>query len=357
MAGINVIESTKTGNAGTAVIPSVTYSTYCQIKAGNASLEARTNIRWYQASGAASAITPLSNGAFTALSTTAWTVVQQNAITSPADAAFAAIEIEWRHTVTTTVGMFVNVDTVVFARTNQAAWGPGGSSTNIKWVVERSEDLGGSWYPIWGGNYDNPIASKSPSDIRVRIRDRAAQLGEFGQQVFYRVYAIGFDSNGQPVYSLPTLIDPTNSQYIVSETGFIRDPWDPTWDQPLHIMAYPRKFSVQGDMYAAQGAVAGKVVYDTSPVTEVINFEVWQDTMDLNLKLQTILLSKRILHIQTGLGPKWYVQPFGDITIEQLRAAPPIGQFNDKAIRWFQKYTFSAVAIQPPDFVSYASIF
>lgn len=357
MAGASIIESTKTGLLGIPVTASVTYSTLCQIKAGQASCEARTNIRWYKSDGTASAVTPLSSGTFTALSTSAWTAVLQNAVTSPSDAAFAAVEIEWRHTVTSVVGHFINVDTVVFARTNQAAWGPGSGSTNIKWVVERSEDLGASWYPIWGGSYNSPITSKSPSDIRVRIRDRAAQLGEFGQQVFYRVYAIGYDTNGLPVYSLPTLVDPNNSQYIVTDSGFIRDPYDPQWDQPLHIIAYPRKFSVQGEMYAAQGSVAGKVVYDTSPVTEVIDFQVWQDTMDLNLKLQTILLSKRMLHVQTGLGPKWYLQPFGDITIEQVKASPPLGLFTDKAVRWFQRYSFSAVAIQPPDFVNYASTF
>lgn len=348
MAGISVIETTEQ----VGVTPSVTYSTLSQMKAGNASLEARTNIRWYQASHAASAITPVSNGSFTALSTTAWTPVLLNAATSPADAAFGAVEVEWRHTVTTTVGMFINVDNIVFSRSNQAAWGPGGASTNIKFVIERSVDNGLSWEAVWGQNYDNPVPARSQSDTRVIIRDRATQLNN--PRVMYRCYAIGYDTNNLAVYSLPTITAAGACPAVVTATGFMRVPESTFWDSTLWVESYQRTYALGGEPYAPQGSDYGVVQYDTAPQVETVDYTVWCiGTNALNF-LVGMLMLKNTLMIQLAVNIVRYVRPVGDISIVPVKAAPVLEDalINTASVRVVNKVSFRAVTIQSPNFVT-----
>lgn len=346
MAGISVIEQTEE----VAATASQTYSVLTAIKAGNASLEARTNIRWYQASHAASAITPVSNGTFTALSTTAWTSVLLNAASSPADAAFARVEIEWRHTATTTVGMFVNVDNTVFSRSTQAAWGPGGASTNIKFVIERSIDGGFSWEAVWGQNYDNPVAARSQSDTRVIIQDRAVPLNN--PVIVYRCYAIGYDTNNLPVYSLATITAIGSCPPVEAETGFIRMPEQNFWDGTFHVDSYNRGYSLGGETYAPQGSDYGVVQYDTGPQVEKIDYVVWCDgTTPLN-NLINLLMAKTTLYVQLAINSVRYIRPVGDAQVTQVRAAPVQGQLLTSKVRFLHKVQFSAVTIQPPAYVT-----
>jgi hypothetical protein len=344
VAGISVIETTEQ----VAVTPSVTYSTLTQMKAGNASLEGRTNIRWYQASHAASAITPVSNGAFTALSTTAWTPVLLNAVTSPADAAFGAVEIEWRHTVTTTVGMFINVDNTVLSRSTQAAWGPGGATTNIKFVIERSADGGSSWEAVWGQNYDNPAPARSQSDTRIIIRDRATPLNN--ATLRYRCYAIGYDTNNLPVYSLATVTTAGTVPPVLSTTGFMREPENTFWDGPLQIDSYSRGYALGGEPFAPQGSDYGMVQYDTSPMVETIDYTIWCiGSTALNLLLNQLMLRKTLL-VQLALNSVRYIRPMGDATFVQVLAAPL--STDVAAVRSVHKVTFRAVTIQPPNYIT-----
>jgi hypothetical protein len=300
VAGISVIETTEQ----VAVTPSVTYSTLTQMKAGNASLEGRTNIRWYQASHAASAITPVSNGAFTALSTTAWTPVLLNAVTSPADAAFGAVEIEWRHTVTTTVGMFINVD--------------------------------------------NPAPARSQSDTRIIIRDRATPLNN--ATLRYRCYAIGYDTNNLPVYSLATVTTAGTVPPVLSTTGFMREPENTFWDGPLQIDSYSRGYALGGEPFAPQGSDYGMVQYDTSPMVETIDYTIWCiGSTALNLLLNQLMLRKTLL-VQLALNSVRYIRPMGDATFVQVLAAPL--STDVAAVRSVHKVTFRAVTIQPPNYIT-----
>jgi hypothetical protein len=347
MAGVEVIVTTKTGNAGVVVAPSLTYSVLFQAKASVASLEAQANIRWYKADGALSAVTPLSSGTYTALSNTAWTAVLLNAATSPSDAAFAAVEIRWRHTVTTVVGQYVNIDNIVISRSTQAAWGPGGASTNIKFVIERSLD-GVSWEPVWGQNYDIPVPARSQSDTRVIIRDRAVQLNNAFLR--YRCYAIGYDASNNPVYSLPTVVATGSVPPVLAKTGFIRYPDNPFWDGQFWVDSYSRTYNIGGETYAPQGSDYGIVQYDTGPQVETIEYTAFAiGTTPLN-NLINLLMMKRTIFVQLAINSVRYIRPVGDATVVQVRASPLSTDI--AAVRTVHKVSFRAITLQPPTYVS-----
>jgi hypothetical protein len=345
MAGPTVVISTKTGLNGIPVTPAATYSVLCYAKASVASLQLQTNILWFKSDGTAST-TPRTSGTLTALVTTAFTAVLLNAATSPADAAFAAVEIVWQHTTTTTVGMYVNVDNIVFSRSTQAAWGPGSGSTNIKFVIEHSFDGGVSWEPVWGQNYDNPVPSRSPSDIRVVIRDRAVQLNKV--DALYRCYAIGVDANGLPVYSLPT-VTPV-APPVTATTGFLRMPEDDYYDGTLQVDSYTRTYAMGGQSFAPQGAIYGVVQYDTAPQVETIEYTVWCIDGNATNRLINLLQMKRTLCIQLATNSVRYIRPIGDFSLTPVRAAPRIDEV--AAVRTVNKCTFRAVSLQPPTYVS-----
>jgi hypothetical protein len=127
--------STPTGLSGKPVEPLTEYTVLATVRSATVLRQVRVNILWYKSDGSASA-TPVSNGVLLASATATDTDLVTTA-TSPADAAFAAIEVEAQGVVVGELHLF---DALSLAPGDSTEWARGGIAADTTFTVWRTDD-------------------------------------------------------------------------------------------------------------------------------------------------------------------------------------------------------------------------
>lgn len=149
--------TTPTGLNGIAVLPSTQYTVLASFRSAVSARATKVQVFWYKANGTAST-TPSSTSSTVNDTTSSW-VQPLLTVTSPADAAFAAVVVF----VTATGGAteLHYVDQISLAPGAGTTWFRGGLVQAMATaIVERSSDSGVTWSIVRGGSSIAPPASQ-----------------------------------------------------------------------------------------------------------------------------------------------------------------------------------------------------
>jgi len=138
----NTSATTPTGASGVAVLPSTAYIALADFRTAVSVRACKVAIFWYKANGAASDIRASDTSATVNDSTSAWTQASM-AVTSPSDAAFAALVVT---VVSNGAGSELHyVDQISLAPGTSTTWSRGGLLTTTYMLFEYSDDSGTTW--------------------------------------------------------------------------------------------------------------------------------------------------------------------------------------------------------------------
>lgn len=318
-----------------AVTPSIAYSAIATVNnQAAASRTGKLGIRWYKADNTASAITVLSQGSGVTLGFNTDTAVTVQNVTSPADAAFAALEFEWT---TSVVGDLIRIDDVAMASAATISWSPSGNAFDISFVLERSLDQV-TWTPVWGMSKLAPHTSDSGAVSQVTIVDRAVPLGT--STVYYRAYAISKFSSA-PIWSA---LATNNIPGMDPIKWFLRR--TTRADKDVRVIA--NQFSIdqasQHEVVEAEGQLTPIVNSSGSPKTQTINVSLMSlDKLTFENTIDA-LAADETLYIQTNLdGYGYYVRVVDSVKRSQRRAANVNGGFSN--VRNVFDISFAAVVV------------
>lgn len=279
-------------------------------------LSLRLAMAWYQNDGSTpSAITARSvQGAFTAMTYDGvYGELVYEDIAAPADALYVYPQVDIR-------GPFAasaHLDRLAFAEAEFATWSPGSVIERIYFIVERSEDGGDTWLPVYGysrelaGEDQDPVASENT------IADRASANGIVGIQ--YQAYAVAVSADGE-IFSLPNRN--TDAPNVKATQWWLRDLDDPTLDVAVLVPEASRSWGATLTEWEQQGAEYPKVRYSTLPDKNKLNFSCMVLDSSSYLKVKALLHKKVPLIVQSNLdGMKWYVEVVSEVSETPVRAS------------------------------------
>lgn len=317
------------------VAPGIAYSAIATLNNHAATNRtAKLGIRWYKADNSASALTVISQGAGVVLTPGVDTAVNVLNVASPADAAFAAIEIEWT---VAAVGDIIYADDVAIASTSSISWSPAGNAFDISFVLERSVD-GINWTPVWGASKTAPHASDTGAVSQVVLLDRIAPLGT--ALIYYRAYAISkFSSN--PTWSALASI---NIPGINPMKWWLRRTSVVGRDVRIMAGSFSGDTNLHHEVIEPEGRTNPMVGKSAAPKTDTLSISLMsldKATFDLTMEA---LKADETLYLQTNLdGNGFYLCPVESLKREQRRATAPAGSAGN--MRNLYSISFSAVVV------------
>jgi hypothetical protein len=317
-----------------AVAPSIQYSAICTVQNKVAtSRTGKLGIRWYKADNSPSAITVISQGTGVTLGQNTDTFVSVQGVTSPSDAAFAALEFEWT---TSAVGDVLWIDDVAFASTASISWSPSGQNFDISFVLERSTDQV-TWVPVWGMSKASPKVSDSGAVTQATTVDRAVPLGT--GTIFYRAYAISkFTTNptwsGLASNSIPGM-DPAKSWIRRTSRS----------DHDVRVVTNQLSISkdLKHEVVEAEAQLTPIVNFSNTPKTETISISLMSlDKASFEL-INEALSADETLYLQTNLDGYGYYIRLVDAYQRSQRRSVAGGGFS--TVRNVFDISFSAVVV------------
>lgn len=322
-----------------AVTAGVAYSAIATLtNNAAASRTAKLGIRWHQAGGAASAITAINQGAGTACPSGVATGVKVENVTAPADAAFAAIEIEWT---TSVIDDIVLVDDVAMASATTISWSPSGGAFDISFVLEHSSD-GVTWDSVWGCSQDSPHVSDSGAVSQVIVDDRSCPLSV--QTLYYRAYAVSNFSTS-PIWSA---LATTSVAGMKPETWWLRRPEQTTaYDIKIAAVEFSRDMQLNRELFSPEGASYPVVSYGSAPDVEFVNISIMTKDPITHDAVMDAIRSPETLFIHSNLENEqgYYVRPVDSVKRTQRRAAASNAY---SAVRHLNTVSFTAAIVEKP---------
>lgn len=321
------------------VSPSTVYSAVFDAICNVAGRNVKCGIRWYTAGGAA-ATTPLHQGSAVGMSIVSYVTASCQNVTSPANAAFASIEVEWTTSVAGTD--IVNVKNVAFAAAASIAWSPTGNNFDVSFSLEKSLD-GENWEAVWGMSQNNP----RPSDIGVLTEvsgsDRSAFLGVDGVQ--YRAYAVTKFSTA-PLWS---------SVVVQSLAPMTIDGWRlrHTTDEEMDIVGQPiNRFSyssqLNNEIVPPEGLDFPVVISNDQPNVSKISFVLILTNQAAMEKALASLRSAETLYVQTNrAGMGYYFKPTGAFRYDGRPRVPDLVDTPYATVGTYYELDVEGVEVKP----------
>lgn len=321
-----------------AVTPAVVYSACATLtNAASTSRTAKIGIRWYKSDGSAST-TPLTQGSGTACPNNTPTVITVSGATAPADAAWAAIELEWT---TSVVDDIMYADNVAFASAASISWSPASGGFDIHFALEHSHD-NETWTPVWACAQDDPHASDVGAVSQISLDDRSCPLGV--ETIYYRAWAIS-NLTTAPVWSS---VATGSVSGMKPAKWWLRRPEQTTADSDVRVITPDFSSTVQlnRDVQTPDGATHPVVSYSAAPDAEVVELKITsldQETYDAVLEA---LKSSETLYLHSNVpGQSCYLRAVDSIRKTMRRAQPTLSTM-------VQRHMFeieaSAVVVKDP---------
>ena len=318
------------------VAPGIPYSAIATItNLSGANRTAKLGLRWYKADNSASALTVITQGAGVVLPNGVATPVNVLAANSPADAAFAVVEVEWT---VSAVGDLLLVDDVAVASTTSISWSPGGNAVDISFVLERSTD-GTNWVPVWGASKTAPRASDTGGVSQAVIVDRAAPLGT--AVIMYRAYAISKFSSS-PTWSTLAAVTIGGMNPI---KWFLRRTSVANRDVAVKVNSISISTDLKREIFEPEGRVYAMVGFSNLPNTEIVDVQLMSlDKTSFELIMEA-LKAEETLYLQTNLdGYGYYIRTTDSVSRTQKRAAAAAG--NPSNMRNLYSISFNAAIVE-----------
>lgn len=302
--------TTPTGTSGFPVTPGKPWQALANFRSAVTARSCTIQVLWYQASGAASAIRASDTSAGVNDTTTGWTQAAL-AVTSPADAAFAAVVVSVAAAVANEVHYVDNID---LGPGSNAVWTRGGLVGSTTVAILRSD---GTY--VRGATPTTPTAIVGPSQSVV-VNDYEAALN----QAYTYTAVVSAVVGGSTISSAASA--PSASATTTSRFAWLAVPGVPASNLQLWIAKFdPTTRSV------SQGITAGignPTEFITSDVYRKRHGKLTLSTLDMATRdtLQALLLSGNVLLLQRPSpdpavpGLQLYFLPVGDVTEDKFSA-------------------------------------
>jgi hypothetical protein len=296
----DMVANTPTNTSGVAVLPNTVYTAMANFRSAVSVRSCLVQIDWYQASGAPSAIRSTDNSATVNDATGAWQsgMGVSLTVTSPSDAAFAAIVI---YALAIGGASEVHyVDCIGIGPGTLTQWTRGGLVGSSTALIESSDD-GVTWKTVRGAN---AVAVPSPSETVIAYDYEVLPL-----QV--RNYRATIQSSG-PISSGPSALLPLTS---TGKVWWLKDPLNPANNVKLSLPSKTEPQSAVAEQIASFRPLGrSTVVVLADAVTKVPRMGGFtcQTLTQANylLLLQIISLQKTLL-LQDAYGEQFYVRLIG----------------------------------------------
>lgn len=302
--------TTAIGTAGVPAVAGTVYSAAAELRAATATRNGRINIAWYNAGGTflsrnQGSVVSIPNGG-------PWTQVNVSSITAPANTAFAAVEIEFDGN----NGEIFYADKIILATGANPAWGPGGFSGDAGFILERSADGGETWEYVVGATQEDPAPDDGGGVSQATIVDRYTPLRT---QVRYRGY-VQTGTTNKVTSSSATSSDSVN----YATEWWMRCLDTAECDTAIPVTSHMRSFGagMVGTAFEPEGRDKPVVVHGRRPSGSRFSLEILSKSKADYEDVMFILGEKETLIVQDVLGHVWYLKVTGEVTAEQIRAAP-----------------------------------
>jgi hypothetical protein len=307
-AGGTVVVSGTTNSESAAVAPNNVHSSVISVRPSNATESVQCRIRWYKSDGTA-ATTAFTAGSVTSCPAGVWTNVTVQNATSPADAAYARLEVIIS---TATEGDRIYLDNAAIARSAAVEWSLGGASVDVGFIIQRSLDYGETWTYLWGNDHEHPYPPDSSTVFEGIYYDRGAPVGG-GGKIIYRVIAVSNKST-RPLHSAPvdTLIDELEYQ-----GWWLRSYDRAIMDQQIIAAKFTIDSTPPTQVYSPENSKYPVVVSTTQPSVTTINVTVWLRDSFSYETITEMLRSADTLYLQRNIGDGFFFKCTGNINMEQ----------------------------------------
>lgn len=271
----------------------------------------RLSFRWFKADGSESSTAETAGTAVACLGGQ-WRDISVFAATSPADAAYARVSILCT---TAAVGDVYYVDTVAMARADSVEWSSGGTSVDVGFVVQRSDDRGVTWKYIWNNSHDNPFSTSSGAFVGTYF-DRSPPVGN-GLPVKYRVAAVSRKTTN-PLYSDTVEIE---VPALEARGWWLRSVEDPTKDLKILVSKFSFNEKPATQVYSPENSTHEVVVHTSEPISREVSGQIWLVNSADYEKARRLFTSSDTLYLQRNIGDGFYFKSTGGWSADQRASA------------------------------------
>lgn len=343
-AGGSMSATTPTGVSGVAISPNIAYRILANFRTAVSARSVNVGVKWYKSDGTASA-TPSNTGSNVTDSAANFSTQATLLVTSPADAAYAAVIVT---VVSTGAGAEVHyVDDILLAPGTSITWTRGGLTSTQKLIISRSADNGVTWTTLTRNFPVSPSTIDSSGQISLLpVTTQAAVTYDYettrGTTYYYRAYVLATDSG----YELDSAYSTTTSQMISIPNDQCKWNFKVPETPSLNVLSatiassgsfLPRSRHEQAGIFTAIGRtkkvkVTDVVLGDEFPLTILCTTAAQYASIIAMLNAQKTIL------VQDPTGRQWYMGVDSDVSI------------NDSLIPslYFREITIHLVEVDAP---------
>lgn len=289
-----------------SVVAGQSYSGVFSCRPLTGTMNARMNVRWYNAAEAL-----ISTTTTTEISCLAgvWTLVPTGAMTAPVGAVKATLEIE---AVCPVDGVY-EVDNVAFARSDSVVWSPGGLSVDLKFIIQKRVG-DGDWEYVWSANRTSPAQAEDSNLTIATVQDRSYPLGRTDVQ--YRAFVLT-EASGQKISSAFTEV----SGPLFSPAAWWLRCYDGTVpDVRLVSMDFAFDEGTSNEVLYVQNETHGVVRESGDAAPHSASIRAWLFEESDYAAMRALLTSKKTLYVQRNIGDGFFIHVTGRVSYTQKRA-------------------------------------